>query len=101
MIINRRTFVAKPGQGGKMKEMLIDLFETNPWPGGTVRIYSSHIGPFSHVVVEHESENLAAFEKQVAQFEQNIPAGLHDRFAELEVSGYHEMWTLAYERRKD
>jgi hypothetical protein len=101
MIINRRTLVAKPGQSGKMKEMLIDLFESNPWPGGTVRIYTSHIGPFNHVVVEHESENLAVFEKQDAQFRQNFPAGIFDRFHELEASGYHEMWTLAYERRKD
>lgn len=99
MIVNRRVFVAKAGQGGKMKELLIKLFEGNPWPGGNVRIYTSHIGPFNHVVVEHESKNLAAYEKEAVQFEQNVPEGILDRFHELEVSGSHEMWTLAYERR--
>ena len=99
MLVNRRVFVAKPVQSGKMKEMLIALFEVNPWPGGTVRVYTSHIGPFNHVVVEHESENLAAYEEQVAQFERNFPEGMLDSFLELESSGYHEMWTLAYEKR--
>ena len=100
MLINRRVFIAKPGKGGQMKDLLVELFEVNPWLGGTVRVYTSHIGPFNHVVVEHESENLAAYEKQSAQFEQNFPAGMFDSFHELEASGYHEMWTLEYENRR-
>lgn len=99
MIVDRRTFVAKPGKGEQMKEILIDLFEKNPWPGGNVRIYTSHIGPFNHVIVETESEDLAAFEKADAKFGQGFPEGLFDTWHEIEVSASNQMWKLAYERR--
>lgn len=101
MIVDRRTFIAKPGKGGKMKEMLIELFEKNPWPGGNLRIYTSHIGPFNHVIVESESESLAAFEQAQAQFEQGFPKADIDMDVrhEIEVSASTQMWKLAYERR--
>jgi hypothetical protein len=101
MIVERRTFVAKSGKGGKMKENLIDLFEKNPWTGGNVRIYTSHIGPFNHVIVESESESLAAFEQAQIQFEQGVGEGLFDFdiWHEIEVSASTQMWKLAYERR--
>ena len=99
MIVDRRTFVAKPGSGGKMEEILIDLFEKNPWPGGNVRIYTSHIGPFNHVIVETESEDLAAFEKADVLFGQGFPEGLFDTWHEIEVSASNQILKLAYERR--
>jgi hypothetical protein len=100
MIVDRRIFVAKAGKGEKMKEILTDLFESNPWPGN-VRIYTHCVGPFNHVIVETESESLAAYEKDGVQFEQGFPEGLFDTWHELEMSGANEMWTLAYERRVD
>lgn len=99
MIVDRRTFVVKPGMGGKMKDILTELFEVNPWPGGNVRIYTSRIGPFGHVIVETESEDLAAFEKDEAQFRQGVPEGTFDIAHELEVSASNQIWILAYERR--
>ena len=101
MIVDRRTFVAKPGSGEKMKEILIELFENNPWPGGNVRIYSSLIGPFNHVIVETESENLTAFEQDQIQFEQGVPEALFETWHEIEVSASTQMWKLDHERRTD
>ena len=100
MLVNRRVFVARAGKGREMTKILVDLFKHNPWPGGSVRIYTSHIGPFGHVVVETESENLATYEEANAQFEQNIPEELFGNFHKLEDSGFHEMWTIAYEYSK-
>ena len=102
MLVDRRIFVAKPGQSGKMKEMFIGLFKSNPWPAGNVRIYTELVSAFNHIIVETESENMAVYEKANAQFKENFPEGLFDRFHELVgASGTHEMWTLVYEHSKD
>ena len=85
-----------------MVELLNDLFERNPWPGGSVRIYKTLTGPFNHVVVETESASLAAYEEQVTKFETNFPEGLRESWAEVADSGgSNELWTLASERRVD
>ena len=102
MLVDRRIFVAKPFMGGELKEKFIELFESNPWPGGNVRIYTELVSSFDRVIVETESENMAAYEKANAQFGQNMPEGTVDKFRELfGASGTHEMWTLAYAHSKD
>ncbi len=99
MIVARRTYVAKPGKNDQMKEVLFDLIEKNPWSGGNTRVYTSHIGPYNHIIVENESESLAAFEKAQSQFTQGVPEGVFDTWQELEASASIQMWKLEYERR--
>ena len=62
MIVQRMTFVAKPGCRDKMLEILQDLWKTGDRPP-THRIYVSISGPLNAIQQEIEFEDFEAREK--------------------------------------
>ena len=97
MIVDRRVFVSKPGKTGKMKEMLIESHKRGSW-SGKVRIYKCEFGPsFQHVMVEAESESLAAYAEEASTFDPKMTAKDMADWHELEASANNQMWELVYE----
>ena len=93
MIAYRWTFYVKPGRRQEAVALLKDFAAQEE---GTVRIYSSKLGPHGAVCVELVYESLAAFEKDENEWAAT-PAAEKFRKAitELTVSGgSDEVWTL-------
>ena len=98
MIVNRRVFVAKPGKTSRMVEKLIESHKRGSW-SGKVRIYKCEFGPsFQHVVVEAESESLAAYAEEAPTFDPKMTAEERAERQELEASAKNEIWELVYEQ---
>ena len=98
MLVNRRTFVTKPGKSKEVVELLVKVFERNPWPG-PMRIYKANVGPFDHVVVDLETESLATYDQDHAQWFSNaIPEEAEAFQALIEPHGTNEVWAIAYEK---
>jgi hypothetical protein len=83
MIVVRNSFVAKPGQAGKLaahfKEMAA-LAEMKTW-----RVLTDVTGEFNTVVFEHEVESLSALEELLKKY-------MSDPKVKEKAKEYLEMW---------
>ena len=67
MFIVRNTFIAKPGQAGKLAK----LMKENTLVGKKPRVMIDYVTDFNKIVLEYEVENLAEFEKMMEDFKNN------------------------------
>ena len=83
MIVVRNSFVAKPGQAGRLvahfKEMAA-LAQMKTW-----RVLTDMTGEFNTVVFEHEVESLAALEELLKKY-------MSDPQIKAKAKDYLEMW---------
>lgn len=83
MIVVRNTFVAKPGNAGKLaahlKEMAAAGGLRNP------RILTDMIGDFNQVVMEHEVDSAADFEETIQRY-------MSDSKMREKAKGYLDLW---------
>jgi hypothetical protein len=83
MIVVRNSFIAKPGQAGKLaaqlKEMAIAGKLRNP------RVLTDVTGNFNHVVMEHEVESAGAFEEMFQRYSS-------DPQIREKAKGYTDLW---------
>jgi hypothetical protein len=84
MIIIRNSFIAKPGQAGKLAAQLKEM--GNAGKLRNVRVMTDLIGDFNHVVMEHEVESAAEFEELMAKYSS-------DPQAREIAKGYTDLWT--------
>ena len=84
MLIVRNTFTAKPGQAGNLVQHLKEMAEVGQMRNP--RIMTDVVGPFNHVVFEHEVESLAAFEESFARYAK-------DPKIREKAKGYLEFWS--------
>jgi hypothetical protein len=84
MIVIRNSFIAKPGQAGKLAAQLKDM--GNAGKLRNVRVMTDLIGDFNHVVMEHEVESAAEFEELVTRYSS-------DPQAREKAKGYTDLWT--------
>ena len=84
MIIIRNSFIAKPGQAGKLAAQLKEM--GNAGKLRSVRVMTDLIGDFNHVVMEHEVESAAEFEELVTRYSS-------DPQAREKAKGYTDLWT--------
>ncbi len=84
MIIVRNSFIARPGQAGKLAAQLKEMATA----GGlrNVRVMTDLTGDFNHVVLEHEVKSAAEFEEAMARRSSDPKAG------EI-AKGYTDLWT--------
>ncbi len=69
MFIVRNTFIAKPGQAGKLAKM---MKENSPnLPGSKARVMIDYATDFNKIILEYEIESLAEFEKMMEEFKSN------------------------------
>jgi hypothetical protein len=84
MIVVRNSFVAKPGQAGKLAALLKDA--TSVAGLKRVRVLTDITGDFNRVVMEHEAENLGEFEATMKEYMSN--GVLREK-----MKGYTDLWT--------
>ena len=84
MIVVRNSFIAKPGNAGKLAAMLKEATAAAELP--SVRVLTDITGDFNRVVMEYQAENLAAFEATMKQYHTN------EKMRE-KMKGYTDLWT--------
>jgi hypothetical protein len=84
MIIVRNSFIAKPGQAGKLAAQLKDM--ANVGNLRNFRVMTDLTGDFNHVVMEHEVEAASEFEELMQRYSL-------DPQAREKAKGYTELWT--------
>jgi hypothetical protein len=83
MIVVRNTFIAKPGQAGKLAAHLKEI--------GTIgklrnfRVLTDLVSDFNHVVLEHEVESAADFEATLQRY-------ATDPQVREKAQGYTDLW---------
>ena len=84
MIIVRNSFIAKPGQAGKLAAQLKDMAKAGNLRN--VRVMTDLAGEFNHVIMEHEVESASEFEELMTRYSS-------DPQAREEAKGYTDLWT--------
>ena len=94
MLVNRRTFIVKPGHLEEAIELL-KAEVTRVWPSMPVRYYREHIAPSDTGAFEAEFESLAAYEKAMAEGWPRVSAEYLEKWNQLaEAGGTNEFWEL-------
>lgn len=83
MIIVRNSFIAKPGQAGKLAAQLKDMASVGNLRN--VRVMTDLAGDFNHVVMEHEVESASEFEEMFKRYSS-------DPEIREKAKGYTELW---------
>jgi hypothetical protein len=83
MLIVRHSFVAKPGQAGKLAAQMKEIAGAGKLRN--VRVLTDVTGEFNHVTMEHEVESLSEFEEAMKRYSSD-PA-IHEK-----AKGYTELW---------
>lgn len=83
MVIVRNSFIANPGQAGKLAAQLKDM--ANAAKLRNVRVMTDFIGDFNHVVMEHEVESASEFEQLMTRY-------ASDPQAREKAKGYTDLW---------
>ena len=84
MLIVRNTFIAKPGQAGKLAAQLKEMAGAGNLRNA--RVMTDLTGDFNHVVMEHEVESASEFEDLLKRYSS-------DPQAREKAKGYTELWT--------
>jgi hypothetical protein len=90
MIVIRNCFIAKPGQASKLAAQLKEALTVMPDMKG--RVFTDLTGDFNRVIMEHEVDNLGAFEARMKDYATN-PA-IRDKmkgYTDLYVTGSREI----------
>jgi hypothetical protein len=84
MIIVRNSFIAKPGQAGRLAAQLKEM--ANAGNLRNVRVLTDLTGEFNHVIMEHEVQSASDFEELMAKYSS-------DPQAREKAKGYTDLWT--------
>lgn len=84
MIVVRNSFMAKPGQAGKLATQLKEVASVGNLRN--VRVMTDLTGDFNHVIMEHEVESAAEFEQLLAKYSS-------DPQVKEKAKGYTDLWT--------
>lgn len=83
MIVVRNSFIARPGQAGKLAAQLKEMAKTGKLRNA--RVLTDVTGAFNHVVMEHEVESAAEFEEMFSRY-------ASDPEMREKAKGYTELW---------
>jgi hypothetical protein len=83
MVIVRNSFIAKPGQAGRLAAQLKDM--ANVGNLRNFRVMTDLTGDFNHVIMEHEVESASEFEELMARYSS-------DPQAREKAKGYTDLW---------
>lgn len=83
MIVVRNSFIAKPGQAGKLADQLKDMAAAGNLPNH--RVLTDVTGDFNRVVMEYEVESIVGFEETFKKYTSD-PA-IRDK-----AKGYTDLW---------
>jgi hypothetical protein len=80
----RNSFIAKPGQAGKLAAQLKNMAKAGNLRN--VRVLTDLAGDFNHVIMEHEVESASEFEELITRYSS-------DPQAREAAKGYTDLWT--------
>lgn len=83
MIVIRNIFVAKPGHASKLAAQMKEAAAVSKL--GKFRILTDLTGDFNRVILEHEAENMGAFESAMKDYATN--AAFREK-----MKGYTDLW---------
>jgi len=83
MILVRNSFIARPGQAGKLAAQLKEMARAGNLTNS--RVLTDLTGDFNHVVLEHEVESASAFEDLMQRYASD------PQVREI-AKGYTELW---------
>ena len=89
VLVNRRTWIARPGKAGDAIDFISSWFVDYTWPGA-VRVYRNHLAPFDHVALEVECESVAAYEEHWGRWTASHEEGV----TLVESGGANDLWTV-------
>jgi len=84
MTVVRNSFIAKPGQAGKLAAQLKEMASAGNLRNA--RVMTDLTGDFNHVIMEHEVESAAAFEELLTKYSS-------DPKIRKKAKGYTDLWT--------
>ena len=84
MILVRNSFIAKPGQAGKLAAQMKEMASAGSLRN--VRVMTDLIGDFNQVVMEHEVESAGEFEELMKKYSA-------DPQIREKAKGYTELWS--------
>jgi hypothetical protein len=84
MIIVRNSFIARPGQAGKLAAQLKEMAAAGKLPNH--RVLTDVTGEFNRVVMEYEVESAAGFEETFKKYSS-------DPQIREKAKGYTDLWT--------
>ena len=84
MVIVRNSFIAKPGQAGKLAAQLKEMAIAGNLRN--FRVMTDLTGDFNHVNMEHEVESASEFETLITKYSS-------DPQAREKSKGYTDLWT--------
>ena len=92
MFIVRDVLIAKPGSAGKLAKL---MKESTPVLLGKVKVMIDYATDFNKIVLEHEVENLAEFEKMMEKFKSDpeIRAKMAG-YTDLYLTGKREIYKV-------
>ena len=84
MLVVRNSFIAKPGQAGKLAAQLKEMADAGNLRN--CRVMTDLTGDFNSVIMEHEVESASEFEQLLTRYSA-------DPQAREKAKGYTELWT--------
>ena len=93
MFIVRDVLIAKPGSAGKLAKLMKE--STPALLGDKVKVMIDYVADFNKIILEHEVENLAAFEKMMEEFKSDpeIRAKMAG-YTDLYLTGKREIYKV-------
>ncbi len=86
MLLVREVFTAKPGNASKLAKLMMEAIP--PMANGMkMTVMTDLVGEFNQVVIQHEVESLADFDKMMQEYATSMPEEVKKKMA-----GYTEMY---------
>ena len=95
MFIVREVFIAKPGQAGKLSKLMKEAMAL--MRDDKAKILLDFVTDFNKIVIEHEVETLADFEKEMNEYKTNPDPNLMEKmkgYTDLYQTGYREIYKV-------
>ena len=93
MFVVRETFTAKPGQASALARQLKAALALNP--AVKTRVLTDYIARFNTVVIETEVDDLAVFDRQMAEYMSNADVRkAMEGYAERYLTGTREVYKV-------
>lgn len=93
MLIVRNSFIAKPGQSGKLAAQLKEM--ANAGRLRNVRVLTDLTGDFNSVVMEHEVDSASEFEELLKRYSSDPQTReLAKGYTELWITGRRELFRV-------
>ena len=96
MLIVKEVFIAKPGSAGKLAKMMKSMVSVDD-SMKNAKVLLDFVTDFNKIVIEHEVESLAEFEKGMEDYKKNPDPKMMEMmkgYTDLYQTGYREIYKV-------